>query len=79
MPTNLVMAQSNSEISMATPETCDKVTLTNSYDFNVAFIGGTDEYKVLNTCSRNINDPSQQAQASKIFFDHHYKFNKLNF
>ncbi|XP_031777508.1 uncharacterized protein LOC100119569 isoform X1 [Nasonia vitripennis] len=42
-------------------ETCDKETFTDSYDFNVAYVGGTDDYKVLKAFNRSINEPGRHS------------------
>ncbi|OXU24874.1 hypothetical protein TSAR_011918 [Trichomalopsis sarcophagae] len=42
-------------------ETCDKETFTDPYDFNVAYIGGTDDYKVLKAFNRSINEPGRHT------------------
>ncbi|XP_014203910.1 uncharacterized protein LOC106636130 [Copidosoma floridanum] len=44
----------------AIPEMSDCSTNTDPYDFNVAYLGGIDGYKVINGVSRSINDSSVQ-------------------
>ncbi|XP_011502976.1 PREDICTED: uncharacterized protein LOC105366280 [Ceratosolen solmsi marchali] len=45
------------------PRTCDRETYTDPYDFNVAYIGGTDDYKILQAVNRNIIETSRHLSS----------------
>jgi hypothetical protein len=49
------------------PETCDRETYTDPYDFNVAYIGGTDDYKIIEGVNRNITDTNCHMLIGKGF------------
>lgn len=48
-------------------ETCDKETFTDPYDFNVAYVGGTEDYQVLQAFNRSINEPGRHSPDGNIF------------
>lgn len=53
-------------IDMPKPITVDNSTFTDPYDFNVAYLGGIDGFKVIDAVNRNINDPNLRKINSQL-------------